>query len=346
MPTSTDEAPAAEPAAASAPAAITARGIKRAFGDLVALDGLDLTVPEASIFGFIGPSGSGKSTAVRILSGIDVPDEGEVTVLGGDPVAFSAAERARLGYMPQLSVLFPALSLRENLSFVASLYGMPLRRSGKLAEALRFVELYEKRRTRLRDSSGGMQRRLALAAALVHDPEVLFLDEPTAGIDPVLRRKFWEHFGELRDRGRTLFVTTQYVSEAAYCDVVAVLNGGRVVAVDQPEALRRRAFGGDLLDITTGHPLSDSARDSLGRVEGVVAVRKTSDDGRAHRVVVDDASSGLVAVQEWLDRRELRTEEVRQHVPQFDDVFVELVQGSASGEPEADVLAETAEERA
>jgi ABC-2 type transport system ATP-binding protein len=213
---------------------IVARGLRRVFGDQVAVDHLDIDVPEGSIFGFVGPSGSGKTTAVRMLAGIDVPTAGEVTVLGRPTAGFDRALRARIGYMPQRSVQFPNLSVQENLHFVASLYGLPLRRREAITAALEETELTEHRRKPVRDLSGGMQRRLALSAALIHRPEVLFLDEPTAGIDPVLRSKLWERFEALRDEGCTLFVTTQYVSETAYCDRVAVLAEGRIIAEDTP----------------------------------------------------------------------------------------------------------------
>jgi ABC-2 type transport system ATP-binding protein len=222
-------------------------------------------------------------------------------------------------------VLFPTLSLRENLSFAASIYGMPLRRRRALRRVMELVELQADRRTRLKDASGGMQRRLALAAALVHEPSLIFLDEPTAGIDPVLRRKFWDHFSELRDSGRTLFVTTQYVSEAAYCDLVGVISEGKLIAVAPPDELRRQAYGGDIIDVSTGHPLSDNARSALADLDGVVRVDPTRKDGREHRIIVDDAGPALPALQEWFDNRDLRVQGIRQHVPQFDDVFVELV---------------------
>jgi ABC-2 type transport system ATP-binding protein len=324
MPSTATTSPGAPPPEASGPA-VRARGLVRRFGDLTAVDGLDLDVPAGTIFGFIGPSGSGKSTTIRLLTGIDQPDEGEVAVLGSSPTGFSAAERKRLGYMPQLSVLFPTLSLRENLSFAASIYGMPLRRRRALRRVMELVELQADRRTRLKDASGGMQRRLALAAALVHEPSLIFLDEPTAGIDPVLRRKFWDHFSELRDSGRTLFVTTQYVSEAAYCDLVGVISEGKLIAVAPPDELRRQAYGGDIIDVSTGHPLSDNARSALADLDGVVRVDPTRKDGREHRIIVDDAGPALPALQEWFDNRDLRVQGIRQHVPQFDDVFVELV---------------------
>ena len=201
--------------------------------------------------GLIGPSGCGKTTLIRILLGIREPTAGEVEVLGGRPVDSSPAQRARIGYLPQLPSLFPNLSLWNNLRFAAALYGV--RRRGRRRRLHQRARLRRPRR-RPRASccahaSGGMQRRLALAAALVHDPELILLDEPTAGIDPILRERFWTYFRSLRDDGRTLIVSTQYVGEAADCDLVAVMCAGRVLALDTPDGLRRRAFGGDLIDV-------------------------------------------------------------------------------------------------
>ncbi len=307
---------------------VHAEGLRKSYGDKDAVRAVDLEVRHGEIFGFIGPSGAGKTTSVRLLTGIERPDEGTLRVMGSEPSQFNAAERARIGYMPQLSVLFPTLSLWENLSFVASIYGMPLRRKAVLEEALELVNLHKDRRTRLRNASGGMQRRLALAAALVHDPPLLFLDEPTAGIDPVLRRRFWDHFGRLRDQGRTLFVTTQYVTEASYCDRVAVLNGGRVIAVDTPEGLRKRAFGGELLDVETPLPLPGEALDDLLRLPGVQDARARDRGRRHHRLVVDDATDIAPVVRERLLDRRIQVDDISQHVPSFDDVFVVLVEGT------------------
>ena len=177
---------------------ISVQHLTKKFGDEVAVQDVSFDVPRASIFGFIGPSGSGKTTTVRLLTGVYAPTAGEVTVLDCSPAKFSQADRARLGYMPQLFVLYPNLTVWENLNFAASLYGMSLFRGKRLTEALAFVELEEHRSKLARNISGGMLRRLSLAATLVHDPELLFLDEPTAGIDPVLRHKFWDHFRELK----------------------------------------------------------------------------------------------------------------------------------------------------
>jgi ABC-2 type transport system ATP-binding protein len=329
-------------AAADAEVAVLAERVSRSYGDKHAVRGVTLDVRRGEIVGFIGPSGSGKTTTVRLLTGIERPDEGTVSVLGGDPASFSADERARLGYMPQLSVLFPSLSLRENLSFVASIYGMSLRRRRRLREVLELVELHGDRRTRLRDASGGMQRRLALAAALVHRPPLLFLDEPTAGIDPVLRRHLWDHFTALRDEGRTLFVTTQYVTEASYCDRVAVLREGQVLTIDTPDGLRRQAFGGELLDLETVDSLPGEEVDALLRLPGISDVRATDRSRRSHRLVVEDADAAISTVRGRLESRGVDVVALRQDLPSFDDVFVALVQDESLA---ADAAAAASEER-
>jgi ABC-2 type transport system ATP-binding protein len=218
-------------------------GVGRTFGDTVAVRGVTLEVPPGTIVGLIGPSGCGKTTMMRMLVGLLAPTSGEVRLLGEDPVCASPEVRQRIGFMPQHSVLFPNLSLEANLAFAASLYGVRWRgRKRRLRSLLGFVDLLEQRTTLLSDASGGMQRRLALAATLVHDPELLVLDEPTAGIDPLLRARFWDRFRDLRDEGRTLVISTQYVGEAAECDLVALLVDGELLALDRPEGLAARAY--------------------------------------------------------------------------------------------------------
>jgi ABC-2 type transport system ATP-binding protein len=234
---------------------IVAADVHRTFGDDQGLHSLSLTVDPGVIFGVVGPSGAGKSTAVRLLLGADRPTEGELWVFGRRPSDFTRDDRRRIGYLPQHTVLYPELSLRHNLDLAASMYGVPARsrflaigqrrRAARkhISETLDFLDLSDAQSTRLGDASGGEQRRLGLAAAMIHEPELLILDEPTTGVDPVLRRRIWERLGTLRDGGATIFVTTQYVDEASHCDLVALLVDGRVLTVDTPEALRRQAFG-------------------------------------------------------------------------------------------------------
>ena len=295
------------------------------YGSETAVDDITFDVQQGTIFGFIGPSGSGKTTTVRILTGVERPTEGTVTVMGKRPLSFGARDRERIGYMPQLSVLYPHLSLWENLNFAASLYGMPLRRRKRLHEVLELVELDGHERKLLRDASGGMQRRLALAATLVHGPQVLFLDEPTAGIDPVLRRKLWDHFEALRAEGRTLFITTQYVGEAAYCDEIGVLAEGRILALDSPDGLRRRAFGGEVIEVSTDTTIR---RDTMTALEDEPWVTRTDvlPPGDRMELVVDHAETAIPAVQDWFERRGTDVTSVREIHRPFDDVFVHLVE--------------------
>jgi ABC-2 type transport system ATP-binding protein len=316
---------------------IVARGIRRVFGEEVAVDGVDLSIPRGSIYGFVGPSGSGKTTTVRLLTGIDAPTEGEVTVLGRTSDHFDRPLRSRIGYMPQQSVQFPNLSVQENMSFVASIYGLPLRNRDVIEEVLRQTELYEHRKKLVHDLSGGMQRRLALSAALVHHPDLLFLDEPTAGIDPVLRRTLWNHFEALRDEGCTLFITTQYVSEAAYCDRVGVLSGGRLVAEDTPQGLRRLALGGDLLELTPSQPLDETTLVRLREVEGVRDVERMR-GGTKLRFVVDAAEVRLPEIQSWCAEHGITVESLREDQPPFDDIFANLMRQDA--EPDEFATAE------
>jgi ABC-2 type transport system ATP-binding protein len=239
--------------------------------------------------------------------------------------------------MAQDSVFFPDLTLRENLNFAASLFGMPLRRQPRMDEIVEMMGLEEAIDRLLRDVSGGEKRRLSLAAALAHQPDLLFLDEPTAGIDPILRRRFWEHFEDLADRGAAMLVTTQYVGEAAYCDYVGVLSAGRILALETPGGLRRRAFGGELLDVVLGKPPRPGDLDRLSRDPAVHAVRWLDD--HSVRLVVDDAGSMASTVVEWATAADLPIERSEPYLPPFDDVFVEIVSAgdsvpeAPSGEP-------------
>lgn len=305
-------------------AVISAQHVTKKFRDETAVEDVSFDVPRASIFGFIGPSGSGKTTTVRLLTGVYTPTTGEVRVLDRSPAKFSQNDRARLGYMPQLFVLYPNLTVWENLNFAASLYGMSLFRGKQLKDALNFVELYEHRSKLARNISGGMLRRLSLAATLVHDPELLFLDEPTAGIDPVLRRKFWDHFRELKDQGRTIFITTQYVSEADNCDLVGVQNNGKLLLVDTPQGIRHRAYGGEMVDFHTTEPF-DFQAEALLRSLPFVRAKTVRTGSNSMRLIVDEAGTATPQLMAWAQQQNIQVQVVEEYMPSFEDVFVELV---------------------
>jgi ABC-2 type transport system ATP-binding protein len=310
-------------------AIISAKHLTKKFGDETAVQDVSFDVPRSSIFGFVGPSGSGKTTTIRLLTGVYTPTEGQVIVFDRNPAQFSQGERARLGYMPQLFVLYLNLTVWENLNFAASLYGMGLFRGKRLKEALTFVELYEHRSKLARDISGGMLRRLSLASTLVHDPQLLFLDEPTAGIDPVLRHKFWDHFRELKNQGRTIFITTQYVSEADNCDLVGVQNNGKLLLVDTPQGLRHHAYGGDMVDFRTTEPF-DFQAEALLRSLPFVRAKTARTGSNSMRIIVDEASAAIPELMGWAQQQNIQVQAVDQFMPSFEEVFVELVRPEVS----------------
>lgn len=315
----------------NAPAAVTvdAQALSKQFGSEYAVQDLTFQVPTGKIIGFIGPSGCGKTTTVRLMTGIYRPSAGGIRVFGLPPDRFNSQVRERMGYMPQLFVLYPDLSIWENMNFTASLYGMSLFRRGKrIRNLLDFVELDADRFKLARNISGGMQRRLALASTLIHDPELIFLDEPTAGIDPILRRKFWDHFQTLKSEGRTLFVTTQYVNEAAYCDLVGVMAEGRLLMLETPDNLRRRAFGGEVVDIVTVQPLAWSDIGALQALPFVKGRASFQPGSNALRLVVDDASTAIPALITWTNERDIQVKSIEEYLPPFDDVFVSIVEAA------------------
>src|SRR3954454_20485548 len=279
---------------ATADEVVAMAGVSRRFGDRFVVRDVSLTVPRGSILGIIGPSGAGKTTTIRMLTGGIPATSGDLRVFGKSPKKFRRSDRERIGYMPQLFTLYEDLTAGENVDFVASLFGMLVRRRRRrVREVLKVVDLWEARGRVASKLSGGMQRRLELACALVHEPELIILDEPTAGLGPLLRGSIWDELHRLRDGGRTLIVTTQHVSEAEECDAVAMIVGGRIIALAAPDDLRRTATNGDLLDIETSGVYDGS------QLVGTDGVGEVTQDGPRHlRVVVDDAGAALPIVVE------------------------------------------------
>jgi ABC-2 type transport system ATP-binding protein len=310
--------------------AVTFDGVGKAFDDEWVLEDLSFSVPRGSIIGLIGPSGSGKTTTVRLMTGAYRPDAGTVDVLGADPVARRRHDRSMIGYLPQQPVLFDELSLWENLNFHASLNGVGLRRKQRLLDVLELVELDGHRKKLVRESSGGMQRRLALASTLVHAPNLVMLDEPTAGIDPILRRRFWEHFRALSDAGDTLVISTQFVDEATHCDTVGLLADGRLVAVGAPDELRRQAHGGDLIDVEYTRIVGS---DDLRSCRDIAGVQRADYHGDATvRLVVDPDSDARSRVFDSLVTTDPDISGAVEIAPDWDDVFIRLVE-SDTAEP-------------
>src|SRR5919199_2095784 len=231
-------------------AAVEAVELTRAFGDLLAVDRLSLEVRTGEVFAFLGPNGSGKSTTIRMLCGILRPTSGRARVLGYDVATQAEAIKGRIGYMSQRFALYEDLTVRENLEFYAGVYRVAGgRRASRLAELIAMAGLTGRERTLAGHLSGGWKQRLALGCAIVHQPPLLFLDEPTAGVDPVSRRSFWTMIYGLARAGVTIFLTTHYIDEAEHADRVALMARGRLVALDTPRRLRAEGLSGQLLEL-------------------------------------------------------------------------------------------------
>lgn len=304
---------------------IEAQNLTKTFGEDAAVQSLNLQLPRGTIFGFVGPSGCGKTTTVRLLTGFYKPTSGTLSVLGKAPTEFSKSDREKIGYLTQQFVLYPDLTVWENLNFAASFYGVGIFRRKRLNKLLDFVELADDKSKLAKDLSGGMKRRLSLAAALVHNPELIFLDEPTAGIDPLLRRKFWDYFKVLQAEGHTLFITTQYVGEAAYCDLVGVMYGGRLLTIKTPDELRKKAYGGDVIGIKTNEEMRFEHRQQLESLPFVRGKTKIVSDQEIE-VIVNDADTAISLLLEWSQAQKLTVAMMEQKSPSFDDVFIRLIE--------------------
>jgi ABC-2 type transport system ATP-binding protein len=256
------------------------------------------------------------------MTGALTPTEGTLQVMGEDPLHFRRRTRERIGYMPQSFALYPDLTTRENVDFVASLFGLLWwRRRRRTRQVLELVDLWAVRNRRAGRLSGGMQRRLELASALVHDPEILFLDEPTAGIDPLLRATVWQELTRLREDGRTILVTTQYVGEAEQCDAVLLISDGRVIAAGTPGDLRRTALGGDVVDVETAAPVDAVV---IREVPGMLRIEQRGPT--QIRATVDDASKRLPEIVDAITAGGGEVASAAEARPSYDEVFAILVE--------------------
>ncbi|MBU3057049.1 ABC transporter ATP-binding protein [Pseudomonas indica] len=294
---------------------IRARGLTKRFGDFTAVDSLDLDVRRAEVFGFLGPNGSGKSTTIRMLCGLLSPSAGEIDVLGCRIPQDAEALKRRIGYMTQKFSLYDDLSVGENLDFLAAVHGLPRREARqRIDELLALYRLDDRRRQMAGTLSGGQKQRLALAGAVLHKPDLLFLDEPTSAVDPQSRRDFWDSLFELADAGTTLLVSTHYMDEAERCTRLGILDEGRLAADGSPEELLAQLPGTSLL-VECEQPRQ--AQRALQGGEGILALAQI---GASLRVLVEEGQSA----------EDIRTRlheagidaEVGETAPNLEDVFV------------------------
>ena len=294
---------------------IYVENLTRRFGDFVAVDHINFEVNEGEVVGYLGPNGSGKTTTIRMLLGLLAPSEGEATVLGYDVVRQSEEVRARVGYMSQKFAIYDDLTTLENLTFYGGVYGITDK--ARITETLELVGLTGHELTLTRDLSTGWRQRLSLGIALVHKPRLLFLDEPTSGVDPTARRAFWDLIYELAENGVTILVTTHYMDEAEYCERVGVMRDGKLLAMDTPTNLKKSIIKGDVWEVFA-HPL-EQGLDALHGVEGVERVGLAGDH---LRVISSNVTEE--ALQSLLSKKRIRVERIERGEPTLEDVFLAL----------------------
>jgi ABC-2 type transport system ATP-binding protein len=252
---------------------IEAKGLTKLFGDFTAVDHVSFEVASGEVVGYLGPNGSGKTTTIRMLIGLLLPSAGSAKVLGFDAIHQSEQVRTRIGYMSQKFALYQELSVEENLTFYAGVYGV--RGRGRIQEVLDLLDLTDFSKERINDLSTGWRQRVALATAIVHDPQLLFLDEPTSGVDPTARRAFWDLIYELVERGVTAFVTTHYMDEAEYCNRVGIMREGKLLAMDTPPNLSTQFIPGHVFEVEAC-PILEALK-ALTDFPGVLRVRLLGD---------------------------------------------------------------------
>jgi ABC-2 type transport system ATP-binding protein len=315
-------------------AAVTVRDLEKRFGDFVAVNKVSFEVGKGEIFGFLGPNGAGKSTTIRMLCGILAPSGGAGTVAGFDVRTQAEQIKSNIGYMSQKFSLYEDLTVEENIDFYSGIYRIPPEKKKERKEwVIEMAGLKEHRQSRTGILSGGWKQRLALGCAIVHEPPIIFLDEPTSGVDPISRRQFWDLIYELAGQGVTIFVTTHYMDEAEYCERIGLIYRGELIALGSPEKLKTELMHEDVIEVLCRCP-----QDAMGDVEKLPGVKEVALFGRGFHVVVADADTVIEPIRQALSARNYQVEQVEQIVPSLEDVFVSLIEARDRAEqPQSEV---------
>jgi len=302
--------------------AVQAEGLVKRFGEFAAVDGVTFEVEQGAIFGFLGPNGAGKTTTIRMLCGLLEPTEGHATVLGFDLAREPDRIKEKIGYMSQRFSLYADLTVMQNLTFYAGVYGIPRRkRKARLEFALRMAGLTDLAGRLTGTLSGGVKQRLALGAAILHEPRLVFLDEPTAGVDPASRRVFWDLIADMRREGVTVFVTTHYMDEAEQCDRLILIYSGRKIAEASPRELATQVLDGVMVEITGPPPVR-----LVPWLQGRPETRRAQIFGLASRVLVAGDPDPVEAVRAALARGDWEGASVRRIRAGLEDAFIHLIE--------------------
>ena len=304
------------------PKAVVVEGLVKRFGRFTAVDRVSFQVDHGEIFGFLGPNGAGKSTTIRMLCGILKPTEGSGTVAGFDVRVQSEQIKAHIGYMSQKFSLYQDLTVEENIDSYSGIYRIPAREKADRKQwVLEMAGLTEHRKRPTAILSTGWKQRLALGCAILHRPPIVFLDEPTSGVDPISRRQFWDLIYEMSGGGVTVFVTTHYMDEAEYCDRLGLIYRGELIALGTADRLKTELMQETVLDV-----LCDHAETAMVDVEGLPSVKEAALFGRGLHVVADDGPRAAAEIRRLLEGQGRRVERVEQIVPSLEDVFVSLIE--------------------
>lgn len=312
--------------------AIEIKGLRKSYGDLMAVDGISLQVEPGELFGFLGPNGAGKTTTVNILTGVSLPTAGSATIHGHDVVRDSFRAKENLNVVPEVSNAYNEYTAWKNLMFTGALYGVPRKETARRAEELlRTFDLYDKRGAKVKGFSQGMRRKLVIAMALINEPRVLFMDEPTTGLDVQTVLTIRDMVRDLNRKGITVFLTTHNLVEAnLLCDRVAIINHGKIVATDTPENLKRAARQVQVVEVTFDR-MTPETEDGVASIAGI---REASRQGDKLRLLTDEPSRAISSVNRFADEKDLAITHINTPGPSLEDVFVELtgIGGSAKGE--------------
>ncbi len=302
--------------------AVQTEDLVKAFGDFVAVDHVSLRVKKGEIFGFLGPNGAGKSTTIRMLCGLLTPTSGRALVRDLDVAHEPEQVRRNIGYMSQKFSLYDDLTVEQNIDFFAGMYGVPKEiRPERKRHVLEMANLTERHDTLTATLSGGLKQRLALGCAILHDPPILFLDEPTSGVDPIARSAFWDLIREMARTGHTIFVSTHYMDEAEYCHRLALMYRGRVIALGAPSELRAGLSTHTLVQLDSSAPL-----DTMRALENVPGILDVAVFGGGLHVAVNELESGVEAIRARLATQKIEIHRLEKIQPSLEDVFVALIE--------------------
>lgn len=302
--------------------AVKVRGLTKRFGDFIAVDTIDLSIKKGEIFGFLGPNGAGKSTTIKMLCGLLLPAAGEGSVGGFDIMKESEEIKKNIGYMSQKFSLYDDLTVEENIRFFSGIYGVSnSRKKERLEWVLEMAGLQDRIKAVTKTLPGGFKQRLALGCAILHEPPIIFLDEPTSGVDPISRRNFWNLINEMSKAGTTIFVTTHYMDEADYCNRLALIYRGKIIAEGTPNEMKQKYMTRYVLEVEVDKVVD--AMEVMNR-NGI----ETAIFGSLLHATVDNMEKAVPRIKEVLQEAGIKAHRIERIVPSLEDVFVSLIEAA------------------